>query len=285
MPAHAVRALEEPPIDVDRRNDDDERLTLMTLQATLWPEPDNIDSRARADHDTLDARIAATNWDALEHDLTRDGYAVLPGMLTPRQCREVAGYFPQTGRFRSHIVMERYAFGRGEYKYFAEPLPELVGQLRETLYPRLAPMANRWHGAMRIDERFPATLAEFRAVCRDAGQHQPTPLLLRYRANDHCCLHQDLYGQHVFPFQVVFLLDEPGRDFDGGEFVLTESDPRRPGRAEVVPLRQGDAVVLAVNHRPVRSARGYYRAELRHGVSKLHRGERHALGVIFHDAR
>lgn len=181
--------------------------------------------------------------------------------------------------------MERYAFGRGEYKYFSYPLPDLVATLREALYHRLAPIANRWHTAMRIEERFPANHSEFLRVCRESGQKRPTPLLLRYEANDYCCLHQDLYGKHVFPLQVVFLLDEPGRDFQGGELMLTESDPKKPGRAEVIPLRQGDGVVFAVNHRPVRSARGFYRANLRHGVSKLHGGQRQTLGIIFHDAK
>lgn len=234
---------------------------------------------------TLEERIAQSAWEAFETQLTRDGYAVLPQLLTATQCREMASCFPQENLFRSRIVMERYAFGRGVYKYFQYPLPNLVGRLRESLYPHLAPIANRWHAAMRIEERFPATHAEFRAICHRAGQQRPTPLLLRYQAGDYCCLHQDLYGEHVFPLQAVFLLDQPGRDFEGGELLLTESDPKRPGRAEVVPLNQGDAVVFAVNHRPVRSARGFYRADLRHGVSRLRSGERHTLGVIFHDAK
>jgi hypothetical protein len=181
--------------------------------------------------------------------------------------------------------MERYAFGRGEYKYFRYPLPDVVGRLRQSLYPHLAPIANRWHDAMRIAERFPPTHNEFREVCHAAGQQRPTPLLLRYQTGDYCCLHQDLYGGHVFPFQAIFLLNEPGRDFEGGELLLTESNPKKPGRADVVPLHQGDAVVLAVNYRPVRSARGFYRASLRHGVSRLHKGHRHTLGIIFHDAK
>ncbi|WP_447920545.1 2OG-Fe(II) oxygenase [Achromobacter aegrifaciens] len=235
--------------------------------------------------DPPETRIAAADWNAVEDHLGRDGYAVLPALLTPSQCKELAGHFFQEARFRSRIVMERYAFGRGEYKYFSYPLPDAVEGLRQSLYPRLAPIANRWHAAMRIEERFPATHDEFREVCHAAGQRRPTPLLLRYQANDYCCLHQDLYGDHVFPFQAIFLLDEPGRDFEGGELLLAESNPKQPGRADVVPLRQGDAVVLAVNHRPVRSTRGYYRANLRHGVSRLHKGERHTLGIIFHDAR
>ncbi|TFZ44658.1 proline hydroxylase [Stenotrophomonas maltophilia] len=236
-------------------------------------------------HDHPEDRIAATDWALAAAALERDGFAVLPSLLAPGQCKALADLFPDEERFRSRIVMERYAFGRGEYKYFSYPLPDMVERLRQSIYPHLAPIANGWHAAMRIEERFPSTHDAFRVVCQAAGQHRPTPLLLRYRANDYCCLHQDLYGNHVFPFQVIFLLNEPGRDFEGGELLLTESNPKRPGRADVVPLRQGDAVVLAVNHRPVRSARGYYRSILRHGVSRLHGGQRHSLGIIFHDAK
>ncbi|CAM4209160.1 2OG-Fe(II) oxygenase [Kerstersia similis] len=232
----------------------------------------------------LEQRLAQHAWTAFEDSLSLDGYAVLPQVLTPAQCVETAALFPQKDLFRSQIVMERYGFGRGKYQYFRYPLPDLVGRLRAALYPYLAPIANRWHAAMRLDERFPATHAEFLAICHGAGQHRPTPLLLRYQANDYTCLHQDLYGKHVFPLQAVVLLNQPGRDFAGGELLLAESDPKRPGRAEVVPWHQGDAVVFAVNHRPVRSSRGYYRAHLRHGVCRLLAGERHTLGVIFHDA-
>lgn len=234
---------------------------------------------------SLADKLAMVDWLAFEEALTRDGYAVIPALLTCEQCESVTGYFPEDQRFRSRIVMERYAFGRGEYKYFRDPLPDLISELRRDLYPRLSPIANRWHAVMRIAERFPATHAEFSEICRRAGQTRPTPLLLRYGANDYCCLHQDLYGDHVFPFQAVFLLNEPGRDFDGGELLLTETHPTKPGRAQVVPLRQGDAAIFAVNHRPVRSARGFHRLSLRHGVSRLHRGQRHTLGIIFHDAR
>ncbi|WP_254594538.1 2OG-Fe(II) oxygenase [Achromobacter insolitus] len=235
-------------------------------------------------HDKPESRIAMLDWATAEDDLGRDGYAVLPALLTPAQCAQLAGCYSDETRFRSRVVMERHAFGRGEYKYFSYPLPATVESLRQALYPRLAPIANRWHAAMRLDERFPASHDEFRDICHAAGQRRPTPLLLRYEANDYCCLHQDLYGAHVFPFQAIFLLNEPGRDFEGGELLLAESNPKQPGRANVVPLRQGDAVVLAVNHRPVRSARGYYRANLRHGVGRLHKGTRHTLGIIFHDA-
>ncbi|QBR00182.1 2OG-Fe(II) oxygenase [Paraburkholderia pallida] len=257
----------------------------MNTQAALPLDAGHVDGHTHATDETLAEKIGRIDWAAFEHSLTRDGYAILPKMLDPAQCRQLADYFPHDERFRSHIVMSRYAFGSGEYKYFANPLPDIVAQLRHTLYPHLAPIANRWHELMRIHERFPATLSQFHAVCRRAGQTRPTPLLLRYRANDYCCLHQDLYGEHVFPFQAIFLLDEPGRDFEGGELLLTESDPKKPGRAEVVPLRHGDAVVLAVNYRPERSARGYYRTNLRHGVSKLQSGNRNTLGIIFHDAR
>ncbi|OWQ45501.1 proline hydroxylase [Roseateles noduli] len=229
--------------------------------------------------------VTALDWSTVEDDLGQDGFAVLPSLLTPAQCADIAGYFPEDERFRSRIVMERYAFGRGEYKYFSYPLPDVVGALRHALYEPLAPIANRWNKAMRINERFPPTHDEFRAICHAAGQRRPTPLLLRYQPNDYCCLHQDLYGDHVFPFQVIFLLNEPGRDFEGGELLLTQSDSKGAGRADVVPLRQGDAVVLAVNHRPVRSTRGFHRASLRHGVSRLHSGLRHTLGIIFHDAK
>ena len=233
----------------------------------------------------LEHRIAATDWAEVENALWRDGYAVLSSLLTRAQCDEVSGYFFQEARFRSRIVMERHAFGRGEYKYFSYPLPDLVGRLRHSLYPHLAPIANRWHSAMRIHERFPATHAEFRDICHRDGQQRPTPLLLRYLTNDYCCLHQDLYGKHAFPFQAVFLLNEPGRDFEGGELLLTESNPKKPGRANVVQLQQGDSILFAVNYRPVKSSRGFYRTSLRHGVSQLHKGKRHTLGIIFHDAK
>jgi hypothetical protein len=187
--------------------------------------------------------------------------------------------------FRSRIMMARHSFGRGEYKYFAYPLPRLVTKLREELYPGLAVIANRWNEAMRIEVRYPADHAEFLGRCHAGGQGRPTPLLLQYVAGDYNCLHQDLYGDHVFPLQVAILLSEPGHDFEGGEFVLTEQRPRMQSRAAVVPLRQGDGVVFAVHHRPVQGARGNYRVNLRHGVSKIRSGKRHTLGIIFHDAK
>lgn len=256
----------------------------MTQQAQLLPDADTR-SGPELLVGTIEHRIATIDWQRTEEMLTHDGYAVLPILLSPAQCAGIAAYFPEEERFRSRIVMQRYAFGRGEYKYFRYPLPDPVARLRTALYPHLAPIANRWHAAMRIAERFPATHTEFMAICHRDGQARPTPLLLRYQEHDYCCLHQDLYGDHVFPLQAVFLLDEPGRDFEGGELLLTESDPKRPGRAEVVSLRQGQAVVFAVNSRPKRSSRGFYRTQLRHGVSQLRRGQRHTLGIVFHDAQ
>jgi hypothetical protein len=209
---------------------------------------------------------------------------MLPGILCAEECRALAGLYEGGGRFRSHVVMARHGFGRGEYKYFAYPLPELIADLRTAIYPRLAPVADRWNEAMRIDVRYPADHADFLARCHAAGQTRPTPLLLQYGEGDFNALHQDLYGEHVFPFQVVFLLSEPGRDFTGGEFVLTEQRPRMQSRAEVVPLHQGDAAIFAVHHRPVEGKRGVYRVNLRHGVSRVRSGHRHTMGVIFHDA-
>ena len=196
-----------------------------------------------------------------------------------------AASYADAGRFRKRIVMASHGFGRGEYQYFAYPLPRVLQTLRETLYARLAPIANRWHERMRVDTRFPGTHAEFLARCHAAGQARPTPLLLRYGAGDFNCLHQDLYGEHVFPLQVAVLLSRPGQDFSGGEFVLTEQRPRMQSRVEVVRLEQGDAVVFAVNSRPVDGTRGSYRVNMRHGVSRLHGGQRHTLGLIFHDAK
>jgi hypothetical protein len=196
----------------------------------------------------------------------------------------LAGLYDDDGRFRSHVVMARHGFGRGEYRYFRYPLPEVVASLRAALYPHLAPFANRWHEALGIEVRFPAEHSAFLDRCHAAGQVKPTPLLLRYGVDDYNCLHQDLYGEHVFPFQVAILLSQPHRDFTGGEFVLTEQRPRMQSRAEVVPLGLGDAVIFAVHHRPVQGTRGTYRVNLRHGVSRLRSGRRHTLGVIFHDA-
>jgi len=209
---------------------------------------------------------------------------VMRDLLTPHECDDVAGLYDKDSGFRSHVVMQRHGFGRGEYRYFRYPLPQLVQRLRTALYPRLAPIANAWHARMGMDVRFPEAHDEFIARCAAAGQSRPTPLLLRYGAGDYNCLHQDLYGEHVFPLQVAVLLSAPVADFSGGEFVLTEQRPRMQTRVAVVPLTKGDAVVFAVNSRPVRGVRGDYRVKLRHGVSRVIEGQRHMLGIIFHDA-
>jgi uncharacterized protein len=229
-------------------------------------------------------RVKSVDWERVTRDLEVQGSAMIERLITPAECDGLSRLYSTDPVFRTRVVMERHGFGRGEYKYFGYPLPELVSGLRTSLYPRLAPIANRWNAALRIDVRFPDRHAEFIERCRAAGQRRPTPLLLRYGVEDYNCLHQDLYGEHVFPLQVAILLSEPGRDFTGGEFVLTEQRPRMQSRPEVVPLRQGDAVVFAVHHRPVRGTRGVYRVNLRHGVSRLRSGHRHTLGVIFHDA-
>lgn len=229
-------------------------------------------------------RVEQIDTSALEGDLEAQGWSVMTDLLTSAECDDIAGMYDDDDRFRSRVVMARHGFGRGEYRYFAYPLPPLIRQLRATLYPRLVPLANQWHERMRMDVRFPALHAEFIARCAAAGQARPTPLLLQYRAGDYNCLHQDLYGEHVFPLQVAVLLSEPAVDFGGGEFVLTEQRPRMQTRAAVVPLTKGDAVVFAVNSRPVRGTRGDYRVKLRHGVSKITAGRRHTLGIIFHDA-
>ncbi|MCK1651242.1 2OG-Fe(II) oxygenase [Bradyrhizobium sp. 149] len=231
------------------------------------------------------AHIDALDWTQITGELDSQGCAVLKRLLTPDQCRAIAALYPDDTHFRSRIVMGRHGFGRGEYKYFSYPLPDLIAQLRPALYAHLQGVANRWNGAMGIDIRYPAEQAAFLKRCHDAGQARPTPLLLQYEAGDFNCLHQDLYGEHVFPLQVAILLSEPGRDFTGGEFVLTEQRPRMQSRAEVVPLAQGDAVAFAVHHRPVQGTRGTYRVNLRHGVSRIRSGQRHTLGVIFHDAK
>jgi len=238
----------------------------------------------RAEPPHIAERVRATDWEATLRDLDSRGSAIIEGLLGEAECEALSSLYPHAGNFRSRVVMARHGFGRGEYKYFDYPLPEIVGGLRAAVYPQLAPLANRWNAAMGIDVRFPQAHDEFIARCHAAGQVRPTPLLLQYGVDDYNCLHQDLYGEHVFPLQLAILLSEPGRDFSGGEFVLTEQRPRMQSRAEVVPLRQGDAVIFAVHNRPVRGARGVYRVHLRHGVSRLRSGRRHTLGIIFHDA-
>ncbi len=221
----------------------------------------------------------------IDESLDAHGCAVLNGLLSDDECSAIAASYERDELFRSRVVMSRHGYGRGEYKYFAYPLPEIIARLRNELYPRLAPIANRWNEAMRIDIRYPDDHAAFLARCHEAGQTRPTPLLLQYGEGDFNCLHQDLYGEHVFPLQVACLLSEPGRDFTGGELVLTEQRPRMQSRVEVVPLRRGDGVVFPVRNRPVRGTRGTYRVTMRHGVSRLHSGRRHTLGIIFHDAQ
>ena len=230
------------------------------------------------------SRAAAADWTALAADLDARGWAVLPALLTADACAATAGLYGRPDGFRSQVVMARHGYGRGEYRYFAYPLPPLVAGLRAALYPHLAPIANRWHERMGLQARFPSEHTTFIERCHAAGQTRPTPLLLEYGAGDFNCLHQDLYGAHVFPLQAAILLSEPGREFDGGEFVLIEQRPRMQSRVEVVPLRQGDAVLFAVNSRPVQGSRGDYRVSMRHGVSPLRAGHRHTLGIIFHDA-
>ena len=232
----------------------------------------------------IEARVAAYDWPRVGEDLDQAGNAVLPGLLSEEESDAIAELYPAEEPFRSRIVMARHRFGRGEYQYFRYPLPDPVASLRIVLYPHLASIANRWHAALGVELGYPATHEEYLARCHDAGQTRPTPLLLRYETGDYNCLHQDVYGEHVFPLQVAILLSAPDRDFTGGEFVLTEQRPRMQSRAEVVPLGQGDAVVFAVHHRPVQGTRGMYRVNLRHGVSRVRSGHRHTLGIIFHDA-
>jgi hypothetical protein len=230
-------------------------------------------------------RTAHFDWSRVALELDSHGSAVLERVLSPLECRDLAALYPDEAVFRSRVVMSRHGFGRGEYQYFSYPLPGLIEELRTTIYPRLAPVANRWNEALGLQMSYPAIHAEFLDCCHRAAQVKPTPLLLRYEAADYNCLHQDVYGEHVFPLQMAVLLSEPGRDFTGGEFVMTEQRPRMQSRAEVVALRQGDAVVFAVHHRPVQGTRGIYRVNLRHGVSRIRSGHRHTLGIIFHDAR
>jgi hypothetical protein len=233
----------------------------------------------------IPTRIGHVDWLNLTAELDTHGTALIQHLLTPQECTTLAALYPDDANFRSRVVMGRHGFGRGEYKYFSYPLPGLIAELRPALYAPLSRVADRWNEAMGIDIRYPPTHEAFLKRCHAAGQTRPTPLLLQYGAGDYNCLHQDLYGEHVFPLQVAILLAEPGRDFTGGEFVLTEQRPRMQSRPEVVPLRQGDAVVFAVHVRPVRGTRGFYRVNMRHGVSRIRSGHRHTLGVIFHDAK
>jgi len=228
--------------------------------------------------------IDAADWAAIAADLDVRGWAILPGLLDPTTCGELAAIYDDERAFRKQVVMARHGYGRGEYRYFAYPLPPAVAALRSALYPPLAAVANRWHERMGMETRFPGDHADFLDRCHAAGQSRPTPLILRYGDGDYNCLHQDLYGEHVFPLQAAILLSRPGQDFSGGEFVLAEQRPRMQSRVEVVPVAQGDAVLFAVNRRPVRGSRGDHRVTMRHGVSTVRGGRRHMLGIIFHDA-
>ncbi len=238
-----------------------------------------------ASPDDIAKRIATADWSNTEDSLNAYGHAILPTLLTAGQCRALAALYPDDRRYRSRITMSRHGFGSGEYKYFDYPLPNAINSLRTALYPYLAPIANRWNEAMRIDARFPGKHADFIQRCHEAGQVRPTPLMLKYGAGDYNCLHQDLYGEHVFPIQVAILLSQPGKDFSGGEFVMTSQSYRRSARVDVVPLTQGDAVVFTVNIRPVPTKHGVGRVAMRHGVSRVISGNRQVAGIIFHDAQ
>jgi hypothetical protein len=244
-----------------------------------------VNVQAKAETADADDRLRQIDWTRVQDELDGSGAAVLERLLTANECDEIAALYTDESRFRSRIVMARHNFGQGEYKYFSYPLPSLVANLRTALYPHLTPIANAWNERMGIDLRYPTKHRDFLELCHRSGQTCPTPLLLRYEAGDYNCLHQDLYGELAFPLQATILLSDPGTDFTGGEFVLTEQRPRMQSRAEVIPLRQGDAVVFAVYHRPVKGARGTYRVNMRHGVSRLRSGHRVTLGVIFHDAK
>jgi hypothetical protein len=230
-------------------------------------------------------RVQSLDWDALSSALDATGSAVAERLLSAEECAALAALYANPSVFRSRVIMARHGFGQGEYQYFSYPLPRVVADLRAAFYPRLAPIANRWNEALRSDVRFPPSHEEFLARCHEAGQVRPTPLLLQYGAGDYNCMHQDLYGAHVFPLQITILLSRPDEHFSGGEFVITEQRPRMQSRPEVVPLRQGDAVIFAVHHRPVQGSRGTYRVNLRHGVSRIRSGHRHTLGIVFHDAQ
>jgi hypothetical protein len=237
-----------------------------------------------ADSRPLKERVEEYDWDAVASNLNSYGCAVLERLLTPDECRCLAALYPHDENFRSHVHMARHGFGKGEYKYFRYPLPAVLNALRPVLYSRVATVANEWNARMDVDTRYPQQHADYLKLCHKAGQVRPTPLLLQYAAGDFNCLHQDLYGELAFPLQFTILLSQPGQDFTGGEFVLTEQRPRMQSRVEVVPLQQGDAVVFAVNSRPVQGTKGVYRVNLRHGVSRIRSGQRHAIGIIFHDA-
>lgn len=235
---------------------------------------------------SLEERIDAVNWRAAEEDLTLRGYAVLPEILTTDECAGVVALYKDEKRFRSHIIMERYRFGIGDYKYFENPLPQTVLSLRTSAYPHLAKIANRWAETLgEAGERYPQEHGAFLKICHKAGQKKPTPLMLHYEAGGYNCLHQDLYGEVSFPLQMVFLLGQAGPDWEGGDFVLVEQQPRAQSKAEVVHANQGQAIIFTTRYRPVKGTRGFYRVNMRHGVSRVHRGTRYTLGIIFHDGK
>ena len=234
---------------------------------------------------SIQQRVAMINWDQVSQELDNEGYGTIESILSADECDEISGLFGIDRLFRSHVVMERHRFGQGEYKYFSYPLPNIVASLRKVVYPQLVPIANRWNKALGIGARYPAQHADYIKLCHLSGQNKPTPLLLKYGTGDYNCLHQDLYGEHLFPLQLAILLSEPDRDFSGGEFVLTEQRPRMQSRPIVVPLRKGEGVIFAVRHRPVQGTKNVYRVNMRHGVSRIRSGNRHTLGIIFHDAR
>jgi uncharacterized protein len=253
-------------------------------ESTEESRPGAASAIAATSYQAVSGRLRAADWQSVSEDLDAQGSAVLNRLLSGDECRAIANFYSNDDFFRSQVVMAKHGFGRGEYKYFTYPLPELIANLRTAVYPHLVPIANRWNEAMGLGVRYPATHSEFIARCHNAGQVKPTPLLLQYRAGDYNCLHQDLYGEHVFPLQLAILLSELGKDFTGGEFVMTEQRPRMQSRPIVVPLGQGDGVVFAVHYRPVQGTRGAYRVNLRHGVSRVRSGHRYTLGIIFHDA-
>jgi hypothetical protein len=240
---------------------------------------------AAADLRPLNPRLKTYDWEAVASNLNSYGCAVLEGLLTANECKSTAALYPNDETFRSHVHMARHGFGKGEYKYFRYPLPALLDTLRPGLYSRVVTVANDWNARMKVAARYPQQHADYLKLCHKAGQVRPTPLLLQYATGDFNCLHQDLYGERAFPLQFTILLSQPGIDFTGGEFVLTEQRPRMQSRVEAVPLQQGDAVVFAVNSRPVQGTKGVYRVNIRHGVSRIRSGQRHTLGIIFHDAR
>lgn len=249
------------------------------MSETLKPGASELTSKQ-----TIEARISGLDWQRLYRELDERGYALPGRLLDGEECETLIENYDRDSLYRSRVVMKRHNFGLGEYRYFSYPLPDLIGRMRAAAYPFLAPQANRWGERMKQEQRYPEDLPAFLAECHARGQERPTPLILKYGAGDYNCLHQDLYGETSFPLQLAVLLNEPGRDYEGGEFVLTEQRPRMQSRAEVVPLQQGEAAIFCVNERPVRGARGDYRVKMRHGVSPIRSGNRHTLGVIFHDA-